>query len=293
MSTSGMYKPWPTAGAPAPPYPSDLATTTVNGRSVPYIVRVEQGTIDRGVYQVAALYDGHNPTPYTRDTSWNGRLVYTFGGGCDSGYHQGTSTGGVFPSVTGAVTPSGADLFLSQGYAVASNSLNVLQYDCSIPISAEAAMMTKEHIIDEYGPVVHTIGFGGSGGSIQQYDIAETYPGILNGILPSASFPNANGTVLDVVTDCRLLDSYFAAHSGYSLSLQTAISGFGYYSTCTSWDSTFANLSVRQPHEDPDHEDIGPAFPSWEHEDRDAVLQPPKPPIRPSERLAERETEAG
>jgi hypothetical protein len=51
--------------------------------------------------------------------------------------------------------------------------------------------------------------------------------------------------------------------------------------------------SVMQPHEDPDYEDVGQAFPSWEQEDRDAVLQPPKPPMRPSERLAEREAEAG
>ena len=94
MSTSGAYKPWPTAGAPARPYPSDLKNATIDGRLVPYIVRLEQGTIDRGVYQIAALYDGRDPSPYTADSSWNGRLVYTFGGGCNSGYHQGTSTGG-------------------------------------------------------------------------------------------------------------------------------------------------------------------------------------------------------
>jgi len=51
--------------------------------------------------------------------------------------------------------------------------------------------------------------------------------------------------------------------------------------------------SVMEPHEDPDHADVGPAFPSWQQQDRDAVLQPPKPPIPPSERLAEREAEAG
>ena len=51
--------------------------------------------------------------------------------------------------------------------------------------------------------------------------------------------------------------------------------------------------SVMEPHEDPDHADVGPAFPSWQRQDRDAVLQPPKPPIPPSERLAEREAEAG
>jgi hypothetical protein len=51
--------------------------------------------------------------------------------------------------------------------------------------------------------------------------------------------------------------------------------------------------SLMEPHEDPDHGDIGQAFPSWEKGDREAVLQPPKPPIPPSERLTEREAEAG
>jgi hypothetical protein len=51
--------------------------------------------------------------------------------------------------------------------------------------------------------------------------------------------------------------------------------------------------SVMEPHEDADYEDIGQAFPTWEPRDRDAVLQPPKPPIPPSGRLAEREAEAG
>ena len=216
MSTSGVYKPWPTTGGPpAPPYPSDLATATVDGRSVPYIVRLEQGTIDRGVYQIAALYNGQDPSPYKPDGSWNGRLVYTFGGGCNSGYHQGTSTGGVLAAAAG---PGGEDLFLSQGYAVASNTLNVLDNNCSIPISAEAAMMTKEHFIDEYGPVAHTIGWGGSGGAIQQYGIADAYPGILDGIIPSIGRSRSRGSHAQrVVTDCRprqLLRRAYRVHAG-------------------------------------------------------------------------------
>jgi len=51
--------------------------------------------------------------------------------------------------------------------------------------------------------------------------------------------------------------------------------------------------SVMEPDEDPDYEDLGQAFPSWEQADREAVLQPPRPPIPPSGRLAEREAEAG
>ena len=137
--------------------------------------------------------------------------------------------------------PGWGDLFLSQGYAVASNTLNVLDNNCSIPISAEAALMTKEHFIDEYGAVAHTIGWGGSGGAIQQYGIADAYPGILDGIIPSVSFPDPVGASLEVVSDCRLLDNYFAANPGYSPAQETAISGFGFYSSCPSWVASFAN----------------------------------------------------
>ena len=92
--------------------PADLATAAVDGHSVPYIVRLEQGTIDRAVYQIAALYDGTDPTPFRPDASWNRRLVYTFGGGCDARLStRATATGGVIN-----------DLFLAQGYAVASSS---------------------------------------------------------------------------------------------------------------------------------------------------------------------------
>ena len=58
---------------------------------------MEQGTIDRAVYQIAALYDqaNPNPLPWVAQSNWNRRLVYTFGGGCDGGFHQGDSPGGV------------------------------------------------------------------------------------------------------------------------------------------------------------------------------------------------------
>jgi hypothetical protein len=45
------------------------------------------------------------------------------------------------------------------------------------------------------------------------------------------------------------------------------------------------------PAEDPDYEDLGPAFPAWTGPDRDAILQPPKPQIQPSPRILERVTE--
>jgi hypothetical protein len=41
------------------------------------------------------------------------------------------------------------------------------------------------------------------------------------------------------------------------------------------------------PAEDPDYEDEGEAWPAWQRPDRDAVLQPPKPELRPSPRVME------
>jgi hypothetical protein len=229
FSTSGAFKPLTDPSS----RPADLATATVNGRAVPYIVRIETGTIDRAVYQIAALYDGSQPSPLHPDTSWNGKLIYTFGGGCNAGFHQGTSTGGVLD-----------DPFLSQGYAVASSTLNVLDNNCSTIISAEAAMMVKEHFIDTYGPVQFTIGWGGSGGAIQQYEIADAYPGILDGIVPSISFPDPL-TTAGPVTDCRLLDSFFAGPgSSFTAAQKTATAGYNDYTTCQSWDQTFANRAT-------------------------------------------------
>ena len=59
---------------------------------------------------------------------------------------------------------------------------------------------------------------------------------------------------------------------------------------------TFADkLAERQsmtiPSEDPDYGDLGRAFPTWRGRSKDAILQPPKPEIRPSARVLERATD--
>ena len=53
-----------------------------------------------------------------------------------------------------------------------------------------------------------------------------------------------------------------------------------------------ARLADRQslmiPAEDPDYGDLGQAFPTWTGSSREAILQPPKPQIRPPARVLER-----
>jgi hypothetical protein len=226
-TTAGRFQPLADPAA----RPADLATASVAGRAVPYVVRVETGVIDRAVYQLAALHGGADPSPVAPEAGWNGRLVYHFGGGCNGGYRQGAGTAGVLD-----------DLFLSQGYAVASATLNVLDNNCSPIISAEAAMMVKEHFLETYGPARHTIGWGGSGGAIQQYDIADAYPGILDGIVPGISYPDPL-TTMGPVTDCGLLNAFFAK-GGFTPEQQRAVSGYNSYNTCVSWSQTFLSRST-------------------------------------------------
>ena len=46
--------------------------------------------------------------------------------------------------------------------------------------------------------------------------------------------------------------------------------------------------SLTVPSEDPDYGDLGQAFPPWPGPVRDAILQPPKPEIRPSSHVLQR-----
>ncbi|HEX6238983.1 MAG TPA: DUF6351 family protein [Acidimicrobiales bacterium] len=233
--TQVAYRYRTTAGSFAPladpgDRPGDLAMVTIDGEDLPYIVRLERGVINRGIYEIAALYDGEDPSPVRDETGWNGRLVMTFGGGCNVGYHQGSSTAGVLNH-----------MMLSRGYAVASNSLLVNETNCDPVSAAETAMMTKERVIEAYGPLAHTIGWGGSGGAIMQYTITHAYPGILDGLLPSFSYADAASNAGP--PDCALLMRYLSTPSGSTLSpaQRQAIGGHRTFVTCQLWVLTFAN----------------------------------------------------
>ncbi len=202
--------------------PADLArTTTLAGDEVPYLVRIETGTINRAVYQIAMLHDPANepePDPWQAPAGWNGRLVYTFGGGCVNGwYRQGATTGGVTD-----------DVMLRQGYAVASATLNVFGNNCNDLLAAETMMMVKERFIEGYGAPRFTIGWGCSGGSYQNHQIADNYPGLLDGIIPGCSFPDVISGTVPFVTDARLLNHYFSetATVPFTEEEQRAVTGF-------------------------------------------------------------------
>lgn len=233
--TQVVYRYRRTTGAFAPladpaDRPADLATVTVGGQEVPFIVRLERGVINRGIYEIAAIHDGADPSPLRDEATWNGKVVMTFGGGCNVGYHQGSATAGVLDATA-----------LSRGFAVVSNSLLVNETNCNPVLAAESATMTKERLIEVYGPVRHTIGLGGSGGAIMQYTITHGYPGILDGLLPIISY--ADAVTNAGPPDCALLVRYLTTPSGATLTPEQrqAIGGHQLFGVCNAWVATFAD----------------------------------------------------
>jgi hypothetical protein len=233
-STAGLFKPLPDPTV----LPPDVATTTTNqGVTVPFVVRIETGTINRAIYQVAILHDPTTEPPlglFTRSAGWNGRLIYTFGGGCQGGwYFQGNSTGGVLDAV-----------MLSQGYAMASASLNVFATNCNDVLAAETAMMAKERFIKAYGPPLFTIGWGGSGGSYQCHQISDNYPGVLDGIIIGLSFPDVTSGTIFTAADARLLRYYFTARAPelFTPEQQRAVAGFRVWESLPVLSSSAARL---------------------------------------------------
>ena len=225
-STDGEYKTLPDGARPA-----DLATTTTtDGHTVPFIVRVQTGTVNRAVYESAMLHDPAQPAPdpWTRSAGWNGKLVYTHGGGCRGGwYQQGRRTGGVL-----------RDGLLDRGYAVTSATLNVFGQNCNDLLASETHMMVKERFVESYGPPLFTIGTGGSGGSYQSHQTADNYPGVFDGIIVSSSFPDVTSATIFTLADARLLHHYFTTTASglFTRAQQRAVAGFG------AWGS-ISNLS--------------------------------------------------
>ena len=241
---NGCFKPYdPGAAAPA-----DLASTTTDkGVTVPYIVRVERGTINRGIYDIAVLFD---PTkddpaagwmPFAPQAGWNGKVVYTFGASTGQPRRQ-------FRSEQSWVD----DAALSRGFMVVDNSMTDSLYDSNRYNETETLMMMKEHIIDTYGEIRYTIGNGCSGGSIGQITAASIYPGLIDGIQPTCTYPDSETTGMEV-GDCVLLVNYFnkpefaAVSSGLTQdqinAKKGAIAGHIDQTGCHGWYNLFGTSS--------------------------------------------------
>jgi len=233
---------------PAAP-PADVAmTTTDTGVTVPYIVRVERGTLNRGIYDIAVLF---NPAaddfragwkPVAPQAGWNRKVVYSFGASTGQPRRQFRSE------------QSWADNnALSRGFLVAINSMTDSLYNSNRTAMTETLMMMKEKIIDSFGEVRYVIGNGCSGGSINQLTAASIYPGLLDGIQPTCTYPDSETTGVEVA-DCAALVNAYNAPAWRSLMTaqgltqaainvkKAAINGHLDQTGCHAWVNSFSNI---------------------------------------------------
>ena len=205
-TTLGQFKPLPPSGTPA-----DLTQTTIlDGRTVDYVVRVERGTINRFIYGVAMLAPlGENPQQ-PDGSNWNGRLVFSFGGGVGIGHQQGS---------TSASASLSNDL-LSLGYAVANSTGLVTGNHYDLQVGGETALMVKERFIERHGVPYYTVSVGGSGGGIQQYVYGQNHPGLIDAAIPQMSYPDMTTQTIHV-GDCELLEYYMDVTDGANLKWKT------------------------------------------------------------------------
>ncbi|WP_334189815.1 DUF6351 family protein [Noviherbaspirillum sp.] len=236
---NGCFKPYdPTAARPA-----DLANATLeNGTQVPYIVRVERGTVNRGIYDIAVLFDPTKPWAGTApQQNWNGKVLYMFGSSTGQPRRQ--------------FRPQGSwtdDKSLSRGFMVVMNSLTDSQYNSNRVQMSETVMMMKERITENYGPIRYTMGAGCSGGSINQLTASSISPGLLDGIQPACTYPDSESTAIEV-QDCALLveayqkPEWLALMSSSSYTQEqinakkAAINGHVDQTGCHGWNNLFAN----------------------------------------------------
>lgn len=233
QTMAGAFKPLPSGERP-----SDLASVTLpDGRVLPYVVRVESGTINRSIYRIAILdgVDEQEGADWRPGSAWNRGLAVMFEGGLAGRYQQGFSPVMLILN----------DVYLSRGFAVMNASRLVNGMASNAVLQGETLMMLKEHFIERYGIPRWTVGTGGSGGTIQQLNITSLYPGLLDGIQGEASF--ADSQVAAHVLDCDLMENYWsrAEQDNWSDEKKAATAGYASPMTCKLWTQFIApNLKV-------------------------------------------------
>ncbi len=246
VGANACFKPYNVASPPA-----DVAmTTTDQGVTVPFIVRQERGTIDRGIYDVAVLW---NPAKAaSQQNAWNHKLQYAFGVASGSPRRQFAPNSAWFSTAVSFTNDSALGL----GFMTAASSLTDQQLNSNLAVAAEALSMIKEHIIEQYGKIRYTMGLGCSGGSIEQNAITSQYPGLIDGHQIACTYPDSITTGLEV-GDCVLLVRYFASPSftglidsqtvgltaaqktAFTNAKKAAIAGHLSQLGCISWNAAF------------------------------------------------------
>ncbi len=210
--------------------PPDVArTTTLSGETVPFVVRVETGTVDRGIYQSAVLHDPTHeapPTPFEPPRAWNRRLIAVEGFGCTGGWY-------IQGDAEGSLKSANMDFSLlnvtrlGEGYALFANTLQHASNDCNAVLESEAAMMSKERFVETYGEPDFTVSAGCSGGSYGSAQPADRVSGLFDGVFIACTFPDPLSIALGG-SDGHLLTHYWSVTDphGFSDAQKLAVTGY-------------------------------------------------------------------
>ncbi len=224
-----------------PPASTDVAqTTTDENKTVPYVVRVETGNVDRNEYRIAVLMRPEDEwTRWTGPPSWNHKVWSPHGAGCSTSHTEGPAPNAL------------RDIALSRGFAVLSSAMADNAYSCNLTVQAESVMMAKEHLVESYGDVRYLFGVGCSGGSIAMQSMANAYPGLYDGIIVGCSFPDVPiNDLLDCTALLRYWDEPWAWAPGvvWPEPQQAAAGGLASTSVCHLWTKAYGYPKIFDPH---------------------------------------------
>ena len=147
----------------------------------------------------------------------------------------------------------------AQGYAVVSATLNVFGQNCNDLLASETHIMVKERFVENYGVPEYTIATGSSGGSYQSHQTADNYPGVFDGIIVAASFPDVTSATIFTVSDSRLLNYYFTEVNPeyFTTEQQQAIAGYGSWASISNLARGAARLDPIYGFDTPSEEQGG------------------------------------
>ena len=172
---------------------------------IPYLIRFERGTLpeNRFLYSIAMLApwdevaSGAGDAGDYSEDHWNGRLLFSFGGGVGIGHTQGELS-------TGAAT---LDEAMRLGHAVLYTSGTRTSTHYNLLLGGRTAVEAKALVAAQHGEPRYTVGIGGSGGGIQQYVYAQNHPELLDALIPQYAYPDMTTQTIHI-GDCELLEHY-------------------------------------------------------------------------------------
>jgi hypothetical protein len=212
-TVQGAFAPYPNDGTT----PADAASLSSERGRIPFVVRIERGTMNRGLHEIAVLFDPTKPwQPWGPQPQWAQKVLVKYGAGTGQRYSQG---------LPGPVLDEQA---LAMGYLVVSSSMLINGQHSNFVTAAETTMMLKEHIVETYGEIRFTVAEGASGGALLQHLIADAYPGLLDGLRPTQDWQDSvSGAYREFADSALLMRAMTETGLEFSTADRTAIGGWG------------------------------------------------------------------